>query len=181
MCLTQHRVAFKWIIRGRAFSLFDAETSATYILLSQKHLYIIVVRIISYFFFPDCPLLWVHVIVTDCFALSCFSSFNRCIKDCVVDHQELSLIQVHIIWLCPQHQLIDFVPFWKQWSMFFLYPATQKVTGYYVIPSKPFECPSVRPSALRFRTLTWVVFDRFSSNFACTLISGRSGLGLQIG
>ena len=40
---------------------------------------------------------------------------------------------------------------------------------------------SGRPSALRFRTLTWVVFDRFSSNFAWALISGRSGLGLHIG
>ena len=61
----------------------------------------------------------------------------------------------------------------------FLYPATQKVARYYVIPSEPFECPFVRPSELRFRTLTLVVFDRFSSNFAWTLISGRSGLGWQ--
>ena len=38
----------------------------------------------------------------------------------------------------------------------FLYPATKK----------PFERPSVRPSALRFRILTWVVCDRFSSIFA---------------
>ena len=29
--------------------------------------------------------------------------------------------------------------------------------------------------------LTWVVFDQFSSNFAWTLISGKSGLGLQMG
>ena len=28
----------------------------------------------------------------------------------------------------------------------FLYPATQKVAGYYVIPSEPFECPFVRAS-----------------------------------
>ena len=35
----------------------------------------------------------------------------------------------------------------------FLYPATQKVAGYYVTPSKYFECLSVRPSALCFRTL----------------------------
>ena len=42
------------------------------------------------------------------------------------------------------------------------YPTTQKVAEYYVIPSEDFEilsvCPSVRlsvrPSALRFRTLT---------------------------
>ena len=31
-------------------------------------------------------------------------------------------------------------------DMSFLYPATQKVAGYYVIPSEPFECTSVSPS-----------------------------------
>ena len=62
-----------------------------------------------------------------------------------------------------------------------LYFATQKVAGYYVIPFENYECPSIHPSALRFRTLTWVVFDRFSSNFAWTLISGRSGWRLQMG
>ena len=40
----------------------------------------------------------------------------------------------------------------------FLYPATQKVAGYYVILSENVEilsvCPSGRPSALGFRTLT---------------------------
>ena len=55
------------------------------------------------------------------------------------------------------------------------------MAGYYVVPSQPFECPSVRPSAVRFLTLTRVVFDRFSSNFAWTLISATSGLGLQMG
>ena len=47
----------------------------------------------------------------------------------------------------------------------FLHPATQKVVGYYVIPSENFEClsfrPSICPSALRFRTLTcsfWPIF-----------------------
>ena len=49
----------------------------------------------------------------------------------------------------------------------------------FLYPSEPFECPFVRPSELRFRTLIWVVFDRFSSNFAWALISGRSGLGWQ--
>ena len=49
----------------------------------------------------------------------------------------------------------------------------------FLYPSEPFECPFVRPSELRFRTLNWVVFDRFSSNFAWTFISGRSGLGWQ--
>ena len=42
------------------------------------------------------------------------------------------------------------------------------------------ECPSIHPSAFRFQTLTSVVFDRFSSNFAWTLISGRR-FGLQMG
>ena len=46
-----------------------------------------------------------------------------------------------------------------------LYPVTQKVAGYNVIPLN-FECPSVRPSALLFRALTLVPFDLFSSNFA---------------
>ena len=31
---------------------------------------------------------------------------------------------------------------------------------------------------VRFRSLTWVVFDQFSSNFAYELILTRSGLGL---
>ena len=31
------------------------------------------------------------------------------------------------------------------------------------------------------RLLTWVVFDQFSSNFAWTLISGKRGLGLEMG
>ena len=63
----------------------------------------------------------------------------------------------------------------------FLYPATQKVAGYYVIPSELWVSvrpsvrpssvrlsvrPSVCPSALRFRALTLVPFDLFSSNFA---------------
>ena len=38
--------------------------------------------------------------------------------------------------------------------------------------------PSVCPSALRFRALTLVHFDLFSSNFALTLVSGRSGFGV---
>ena len=56
---------------------------------------------------------------------------------------------------------------------------------FYTLPHKkwwgimlyPPKILSVFPSALRFRTL----YDRFSSNFAWTLISGRSGLGLQMG
>ena len=57
------------------------------------------------------------------------------------------------------------------WLFFshFLYPATQKVAGYYIIPSKLWVSvrrPSVCPSALRFHALTLVPFDLFSSNFA---------------
>ena len=55
------------------------------------------------------------------------------------------------------------------------------MVGYYVIPCESFECLSVHPSALHFRTLTWVVFDGFSSNFAWTLISVRIGLGIANG
>ena len=64
---------------------------------------------------------------------------------CVIDH-----IRSDVICVTVKKQLDDDTPF--------LYPATQKVAGYYVIPSENFEllsvCPSVRPSALRFRTLT---------------------------
>ena len=70
----------------------------------------------------------------------------------------------------------------------FLYPATQKVAGYYFIPSElwVFIHLSDCPSALRFRALTsqlfmLVPFDLFSSNFAETLVSGMSGMGLQVG
>ena len=38
----------------------------------------------------------------------------------------------------------------------FLYLATPKVAGYNVIPSKPFECPFVCLSGLRFRAPTLV-------------------------
>ena len=50
---------------------------------------------------------------------------------------------------------------------------------------RPSVCLSVRlsvcPSALRFRALTLVHFDLFSSNFAQTLVWDRSGMGLQVG
>ena len=61
----------------------------------------------------------------------------------------------------------------------FLYPTTQ--ICYTLRKFWESVRSSVHPSALRFRTLTWVVFDWFSSNFAWTLISRRSGLGLQMG
>ena len=48
-------------------------------------------------------------------------------------------------------------------------------------PCYTFRTLSVRPSALRFCALTLVPFDLFSSNFAQTLVSGRSGMGLQVG
>ena len=52
-------------------------------------------------------------------------------------------------------------------------PHTQKVAGYYVIPSKNLEFPSVSTS---FPDSSLSRFDRFSSNFAWTLI-----LELQMG
>ena len=42
-------------------------------------------------------------------------------------------------------------------------------------------CPSVHPSVLGFRSLTWTASDGFYSNFAYTCISGVSGLGLLMG
>ena len=72
-------------------------------------------------------------------------------------------------------------PGWSESSLgahSFLYPAIQKMAGYYVIPSELWVCvrPSVHPSihpsvvhpsvcqsALRFRALTLVPFDLFSS------------------
>ena len=71
---------------------------------------------------------------------------------------------------------------YKKWRGIMLYPP--KILKFWVSvrPSiHPSVCLSVRPSALRFRTLTWVAFNRFSTNFAWTLISRRSGLGLQMG
>ena len=50
-----------------------------------------------------------------------------------------------------------------------LYPTTQKVAGYYVIPSELWVSvvrPSVCPSALRFRALNLVPLNLFSLNFA---------------
>ena len=52
------------------------------------------------------------------------------------------------------------------------------------IPFEPFECPAVRPSVPPFISASFPdsnlnSFDRFSLNFAWTLISERSGLGLQ--
>ena len=43
--------------------------------------------------------------------------------------------------------------------------------------------PSVSPSVLASVSVSGlcVIFDRFFSNFASTLISGWSGLGLQMG
>ena len=46
--------------------------------------------------------------------------------------------------------------FSAQGNIGFLYPATLKSVGYYVIPyvqKFAFECPSVRPSALHFNSL----------------------------
>ena len=73
---------------------------------------------------------------------------------------------------CFQHVRNSVIPSYQH--LRFLYPATQKVRGIMLYPPN-FECPSVcplsvclsvRPSAFRFRALTWVPFDLFSSNFA---------------
>ena len=67
---------------------------------------------------------------------------------------------------------------------FFLYnlyiciPSHMIVVGYYVFPFKgSFICLS----AIGFRSLTWIVFDGFYSNFVYTFISGVSGFGLLMG
>ena len=64
--------------------------------------------------------------------------------------------------------------------MLFYTPPHKKWRGIMLYPPN-FECPSVCPSALRFRALTLVPFDLLSSSFAKTLVSGRSGMGLQVG
>ena len=74
----------------------------------------------------------------------------------------------------------------------FLYPATLKSVGYYVIPSiqkiafeRPSVCPSVclyvPQSAHRFHSLLGAFFNQFSSNLLWELILERSVRGLQTG
>ena len=77
---------------------------------------------------------------------------------------DLSLRWVHrpFCWFCRA------LTHTKLTTRLLLYPATQKVAGYYVIPSELWVSvrpSSVRPSALRFLALTLVPFDLFSSNF----------------
>ena len=75
------------------------------------------------------------------------------------------------------------LPAWHAYMCYFCTPRHTKSGGvlcYTLRKFWNFECLSVRLSAHRFRILTWVVFGRFSSNFAWTLISW-SGLGLQMG
>ena len=137
--------------------------------------------------------------------------------------------------LQPDPHIIKCFP---EYFCYILYPTTQKVAGYYVIPSelwvsvRLYVYPSASASfpcsnfstfwpiffklcidigigeewygiasglisfwnnrvmaldvcqkcfALRFRALTLVPFYRFSSDFAQTLVSERSGMGLQVG
>ena len=64
-------------------------------------------------------------------------------------------------------------------------PATQKKWWCIMLYPPNSECPAVRPSScpsvLGFRALTLVPFDLIPSNFGQTLISGKSGMGLQVG
>ena len=58
----------------------------------------------------------------------------------------------------------------KKWWGIMLYPPK-------ILSVHPSVCPSaIRPSELRFWTLTWVVYDRFSSNFAWFGIANFYGL-----
>ena len=79
-----------------------------------------------------------------------------------------------LIWVFDGSTCRFYTPSHKKWQGIMLYPSK-------ILKFRVSVRPSVRQSALRFRTLTWVDFERFSSNFAWTLISGRSGLGLQMG
>ena len=47
---------------------------------------------------------------------------------------------------------------WRVVSQYFLYPATQKVAGYYVIPSELFECSSVRQHFVSVPLSKWANF-----------------------
>ena len=76
-----------------------------------------------------------------------------------VRNDEARNMRVSIPFYTPPH---------KKWRGIMLYPPN-------------FECPSVCLSALRFHALTLVPFDLFSSNFAKSLVAGRSGMGLQVG
>ena len=67
-----------------------------------------------------------------------------------------------------------YTPPHKKWQGIMLYPL--KILKFWVSVHS-----SIHPSALSFHTLTWVVFDQFSSSIAWTLISGRNGLGIQMG
>ena len=63
----------------------------------------------------------------------------------------------------------------------FLYCSTQKVAGYYVIPSENSEILSVRPSvSASFPDSNLSSFWSIFFNFVLTLISGRNCLGLQM-
>ena len=73
-----------------------------------------------------------------------------------------------LIWVFAGRTSHFYTPPHKKWRGIMLYPPN-------------FECPSICPSALRLCALSLVPFDLFSSNFAYTLVLGRSGMGLQVG
>ena len=71
--------------------------------------------------------------------------------------------------ISPSNIFLDYDTSFCKSFYIFLYPATQKVAGYYVIPSELWVSillSLVCLSALRFHALTLEPFDLFSSNFA---------------
>ena len=100
---------------------------------------------------------------------------------------ECLIYDVHLRHLAGQRRNLDAVlvaekrecSYVVKWFLL-LYPATQNMAGYYVIPPNRLSVRlSIRQPSFPDSNLS--SFDRYSSNFAWTLISGRSGFGLQVG
>ena len=75
-----------------------------------------------------------------------------------------------------------FTEYWNYLFSLFI-PRHTIVAGYYGFTLVVRESVhlSVRPSVFRFRMITWVNINGFSSNLVCALILWRSGLGLLMG
>ena len=52
----------------------------------------------------------------------------------------------------------------RDWPFYLFTPRDKKVAGYYVIPSKPFECPFVRQ-----RFVSGLKLEKFLTDFLQTL------------